>query len=130
VYSYSGKKKIRSGFDMSDRTIPLSDGSLSPDLKTEINSSIRNVVLKYKQDILDKEETMDNVQKRNICTSLPSSQTLRSYLLFPFSAASRQALRSTYNLTQGIQFSFSPGLNRQGYEVDHLPPSVAEVENT
>jgi hypothetical protein len=28
--------------------------------------------------ILDKDETMDNVQERNNCTNLPSSQTLRS----------------------------------------------------
>jgi hypothetical protein len=48
---------------------------------TEIESSLGNVVLKYKQDdILDKDETMFNVQERNNCTNLPSSQTIRSYL--------------------------------------------------
>jgi hypothetical protein len=30
---------------------------------------------------LDKDRTMDNVQKHNICTNVPSSQTFRSYLL-------------------------------------------------
>jgi hypothetical protein len=35
----------------------------------------------YFVNILDKDETMDNVQEYNICTNLPSSQTLRSYLL-------------------------------------------------
>jgi hypothetical protein len=50
-------------------------------MKTKIKSSLRNVVLKHTQDdILDKDETMDNVQERNICTNLPSSQTFRSYL--------------------------------------------------
>jgi hypothetical protein len=31
--------------------------------------------------VLDKDKTMDNVQKRNICTNVPSSQTFRSYQL-------------------------------------------------
>jgi hypothetical protein len=36
----------------------------------------------YEQDgVLDKERTMDNVQKHNICTNAPSSQTFRSYLV-------------------------------------------------
>jgi hypothetical protein len=40
-------------------------------LKTEAESRLRNV-LKEKQDgVLDKDKTMDNVQKRNICTSAP-----------------------------------------------------------
>jgi hypothetical protein len=30
--------------------------------------------------ILDKDRMMDNVQKHNICTNVPSSQTFRSYL--------------------------------------------------
>jgi hypothetical protein len=34
----------------------------------------------YFVNILNKDETMDNVQEYNICTNLPSSQTLRSYL--------------------------------------------------
>jgi hypothetical protein len=33
----------------------------------------------YFVNILDKDKTMDNVQEYNICTNLPSSQTLRSY---------------------------------------------------
>jgi hypothetical protein len=38
-------------------------------------------ISKYKQDdVLDKNRVMDNVQKRNICTSVPSSQTSRSFL--------------------------------------------------
>jgi hypothetical protein len=41
---------------------------------------LRNVVLKYVQDdIVDNDRTMDNVQKHNICTNVPSSQTFRSY---------------------------------------------------
>jgi hypothetical protein len=49
---------------------------------TEIESCLQNDVSKYKQDgILDKDETMDNVQERNNRTNLPSSQTFRSYLL-------------------------------------------------
>jgi hypothetical protein len=36
---------------------------------------------KNKQDFnLDKDKTMDNVQKHNICTNVPSAQTFRSYL--------------------------------------------------
>jgi hypothetical protein len=30
----------------------------------------------------DKDRAMDNVQKHNICTNVPSSQTFRSYLEF------------------------------------------------
>jgi hypothetical protein len=38
--------------------------------------------MKYKRDgVLDKNSTMDDVQKRKICTNLPSSQTYRSYRL-------------------------------------------------
>jgi hypothetical protein len=38
-------------------------------LNTETESSLRNVVLKNKQDgALDKDKTLDNVQKHNICT--------------------------------------------------------------
>jgi hypothetical protein len=49
-------------------------------LKTEWESSLRNVVLKYKQEgVLDKNKAMDNVQKHNICSNLESSQTFRSY---------------------------------------------------
>jgi hypothetical protein len=50
-------------------------------LKTETESSLQNVVLKYKQDgVLDKNRMMDNVQKHNICTNVPSLHALRSYL--------------------------------------------------
>jgi hypothetical protein len=39
-------------------------------MKTGTEPSLRNVVLKYKEDgVLDKSMTMDNVQKRNICTT-------------------------------------------------------------
>jgi hypothetical protein len=52
-------------------------------LKMETESSLRNAVLKYKQDnILDKTWTRDNVQKHNICTNVPSSQAFRSYVPF------------------------------------------------
>jgi hypothetical protein len=45
-------------------------------LRTEIESNLQNVVF---LNILDKDETMDNVQEYNIYTNLLSSQTLRSY---------------------------------------------------
>jgi hypothetical protein len=52
-------------------------------LKTDIESSLRNVVLKNKQGcVLDKDMTMDNVQKHNICTNVPSSQTFSPYYYF------------------------------------------------
>jgi hypothetical protein len=52
-------------------------------LRREIQSSLRNAVLKYKQDnILNKAETMDNVQECNNCTNLPSSQTFRSLIQY------------------------------------------------
>jgi hypothetical protein len=45
-------------------------------------SSLRNTVLKRKQDgALDKDRKLDNVQKRNICITVTSSQTFRSSLL-------------------------------------------------
>jgi hypothetical protein len=43
-------------------------------LKTETESSLRNVLF------LDKDRTMDIVHQHNICTYLPLSQTLGSYL--------------------------------------------------
>jgi hypothetical protein len=50
-------------------------------LKTETECSLRNTVFwKNKHDsVLDKDKTMDNVQKRNIFTNVPPSRTLRSY---------------------------------------------------
>jgi hypothetical protein len=44
-------------------------------LKTETKSSLRNVAFLYKN------RTMDNVQKHNICITVPSSQTFRSTIL-------------------------------------------------
>jgi hypothetical protein len=42
--------------------------------------SPRRCVLKNKEDgVLDQDKTMANVQEHNICTNVPSSQTLRSY---------------------------------------------------
>jgi hypothetical protein len=41
---------------------------------TEKESSLRNVAFS------DKNSTMDNVQKHNICTDVPSSQTFKSCL--------------------------------------------------
>jgi hypothetical protein len=51
-------------------------------------------VLKYKQeDVLDKNRTTDNVQKHNICTNVPSSQTFtfldNTLLVFMFSYCNR-----------------------------------------
>jgi hypothetical protein len=49
-------------------------------LRTGTQSSLRNVVLKNKQDIFLKiDKTMDNVQKPNTCSNIPLSQTFRSY---------------------------------------------------
>jgi hypothetical protein len=46
--------------------------------------STKRCVLKYIQDgVLDKNRTMANVQKHNICTDVPSSQTCR-YMYFIF----------------------------------------------
>jgi hypothetical protein len=43
--------------------------------------SPKRCVLKNTQDgVLDKDKTMDNVQKHNICTNVLLSQTFRSYL--------------------------------------------------
>jgi hypothetical protein len=40
-------------------------------LKTDTESSLRNVVLKYKQaGVLYENKTTDNIQKYNICTSI------------------------------------------------------------
>jgi hypothetical protein len=36
-------------------------------------------------EFLDKDKTMDNIQKRNICTNVPSSQAFRSCLFPKFS---------------------------------------------
>jgi hypothetical protein len=51
-------------------------------LKTETESSLWNVVFCNinRKAFLDEDRTMDNVQKHNICTNVPSSQTFRSYL--------------------------------------------------
>jgi hypothetical protein len=55
--------------------------SVGPNLKTETESSLRNVVSwKINRTVfLYKDRTMDNVQKHNSCTNVPSSQTFRSY---------------------------------------------------
>jgi hypothetical protein len=51
-------------------------------LKTETESSLRNVVFwKINRTLfLDKDRTMDNVQQHSICTNVPLSQTVTSYL--------------------------------------------------
>jgi hypothetical protein len=65
---------------------------------------------------LDKARTMDNAQKHNICTNVPSSQTFRSYLKFIVFAAqqlwglgegkwkkrSEQRLRSSLRVKQQV----------------------------
>jgi hypothetical protein len=46
--------------------------------------------------ILDKNRTMDNVQKHNICINVPSSQTFRSHCVYLLKQASEmQTLVST-----------------------------------
>jgi hypothetical protein len=47
--------------------------------------------------MLDNERMMDNVQKYNICTNAPLSQTFRSYLL-----RSAAADNLVHNITSGI----------------------------
>jgi hypothetical protein len=47
---------------------------------------------------------------------------------FLFSRLSRPALRSTQPLIQRIPRPLSPGVKRLGREVDHSPPTNAEVE--
>jgi hypothetical protein len=58
----------------------------SPYLRT----SLRNFVLKHEQDdILDKDETMDNVQERNICNKciiVLSSPSLSIFFIFSLSS--------------------------------------------
>jgi hypothetical protein len=51
-------------------------------LKMETESNLRNVMFwKINRTVfLDKGRKMDNVQKHNICTNVPSSQKFRSYL--------------------------------------------------
>jgi hypothetical protein len=51
-------------------------------LKTETGSSLRNTVFWNinRTVFLDKDRTMDNVQKHNNCTNVPLSQTFRSHL--------------------------------------------------
>jgi hypothetical protein len=51
------------------------------DLKTEAESSLRNVFCNINRKvILDKDRTVDIVQKHNICTNVQLSHTFRSYL--------------------------------------------------
>jgi hypothetical protein len=51
-------------------------------LKVETKSSIRNFVFSKinRTAFIDKGKTIHNVQKHNICTNVPSSQTFTSYL--------------------------------------------------
>jgi hypothetical protein len=51
-------------------------------LKTEIEFSLRNVVFCNinRKVFLDKDRTMDNVQKHNTYSNVPSSQTFRSMI--------------------------------------------------
>jgi hypothetical protein len=50
-------------------------------LKTEAESSLQNVVFcnVNRMVFLDKDRIIDNVQKCNICTNVPLSQTFNSY---------------------------------------------------
>jgi hypothetical protein len=47
---------------------------------------------------------------------------------FLFSRSSRPALRSPQSPIQWVPGSLSPGVKRKGREVDHSPPSSAEVK--
>jgi hypothetical protein len=47
---------------------------------------------------------------------------------FLFSTSSRLALGSTQPPIQWLPGALSPGLKRQGREVDHSPPTSAEVK--
>jgi hypothetical protein len=47
--------------------------------RLEVSSSTTLIFVR-ETDILNKDKTMDNVQKRSICTNVPSSQTFRPYL--------------------------------------------------
>jgi hypothetical protein len=53
--------------------------------------------------ILDKDETMDNVQEHNMCTNLPSSQTLRLYLI----SVNTLSLSLSLSLSMAVQL-FGP----------------------
>jgi hypothetical protein len=48
--------------------------------------------------------------------------------IFLFSAASRTALGPTQPPIQWVPGAFSLGVERQGHEADHSPPSSAEVK--
>jgi hypothetical protein len=55
-------------------------------LKMEIESNLRNIVFwKINRTVfLDKDRTMENVQKRNIYTNIPSSENFRAYYVDEF----------------------------------------------
>jgi hypothetical protein len=55
--------------------------SVSKHLKTETECSLQKIVFwKINKTVfLDKDRMMENVQKYNICTNVPLSQTFRSY---------------------------------------------------
>jgi hypothetical protein len=55
---------------------------------------------------LDKDRTMDNVQKHNICTNVPSSQTFRSYLLFFLALVPRDATSPLYHKRHDMRTIF------------------------
>jgi hypothetical protein len=69
----SGSPYLRSGPEIGTSSIDWAQLSRFY-LKTETESSLRNVVF------LHKGRTMDNGQQHNICTNAPSEQTFRSYL--------------------------------------------------
>ena len=49
--------------------------------------------------------------------------------IFVFSKTSKPALGPTHLPTQWVPGAISPGVKRPGRDVNHLPPSTAEVKN-
>jgi hypothetical protein len=73
-------------------------------LKTETESSLRNVVFwKINRTVfLDK----DNVQKHNICTNVPSSQTFRPYLRIVCKISYRKGKQPLINQSSSMNFEW------------------------
>jgi hypothetical protein len=59
----------------------------------------------------------------------PGFDSLQDKEIFLFSITSRPALGLTQPSIKRVPEALSPGVNRQGREADHSPPSSAEVKN-